>query len=95
MLILDFARPRGLVAYGVTRAFMRMLVPLLSRLFAGGEEAEILMRYCWDTVDQSVPAARIAPALERAGFRQLRVTTWAGVFVEYAAARVDVAAALR
>lgn len=87
LLILDFARPRHAVAYGVTRTFMKMLVPALSRLFAGGKEAEVLMRYCWDTVDQSVPASRIAPALEAAGFTGLRITTWAGVFVEYAAAR--------
>jgi demethylmenaquinone methyltransferase / 2-methoxy-6-polyprenyl-1,4-benzoquinol methylase len=87
ILILDFARPRGAVAYGVTRVFMRMIVPLLSRLFAGGKEAELLMRYCWDTVDQSVAPAVIGPALETAGFRDLRIRIWAGVFVEYAAAR--------
>jgi len=87
LLILDFAKPGNPVAYGVTRVFMKMLVPALSRFFAGGREAELLMRYCWDTVDQSVPPSVIAPALERAGFRELRVRTWAGVFVEYAAAR--------
>lgn len=85
LLILDFARPRNPVAYGLTRVFMKMLVPALSRLFAGGKEAEILMRYCWDTVDQSLAPGVIAPTLEKAGFRELRVTTWAGVFVEYAA----------
>ncbi|HEX7899869.1 MAG TPA: class I SAM-dependent methyltransferase [Planctomycetota bacterium] len=87
LLILDFARPRNVVAYGVTRIFMKMLVPALSRLFAGGKEAEILMRYCWDTVDQSLAPKVIAPTLRTAGFRELRVTTWAGAFVEYAAAR--------
>lgn len=87
LLILDFARPRNAVAYGATRVFMRMLIPLLCRLMAGGKEAELLMRYCWDTVDQSQAPSVIAPALEAAGFRELRVTTWAGVFVEYAASR--------
>ena len=87
LLILDFARPRNAVAYGVTRAFMKMLVPFMSRLFAGGKEAEILMRYCWDTVDQSLAPGVIGPTLTTACFRELRVTTWAGVFVEYAAAR--------
>jgi demethylmenaquinone methyltransferase / 2-methoxy-6-polyprenyl-1,4-benzoquinol methylase len=87
ILILDFARPRHVVAYGVTRVFLKMLVPALSRFFAGGKEAQILMKYCWDTVDQSVAPAVIAPTLEKAGFLGLRVTTWAGVFVEYAAAR--------
>jgi demethylmenaquinone methyltransferase/2-methoxy-6-polyprenyl-1,4-benzoquinol methylase len=87
ILILDFARPKTAVAYGVTRAFMRLVVPLMSRFFAGGREAELLMRYCWDTVDQSVSPAVIAPALERAGFLELKVRIWAGVFVEYAATR--------
>jgi len=87
LLILDFARPRNPVGYGLTRVFMKMIVPLLSRLFAGGKEAEILMKYCWDTVDQSLAPAVIAPTLQKAGFRELRVTTWAGVFVEYAASR--------
>ena len=87
ILILDFARPRSAVAYGVTRIFMQMIVPAMSRLFAGGKEAQLLMRYCWDTVDQSVAPAVIAPALQAAGFRELQVRIWAGVFVEYAAAR--------
>ena len=87
ILILDFARPRSAVAYGATRFFMQGIVPLMSRLFAGGKEAQLLMRYCWDTVDQSVAPAVIAPALQAAGFRDLKVRTWAGVFVEYAAER--------
>ncbi len=87
ILILDFSRPRNAAGYGMARVFMQMLVPLASRLFAGGREAELLMRYCWDTVDQCVPVARVTAALETAGFTGLRVTTWAGVFVEYAASR--------
>ena len=83
LLILDFARPRGRVAYGLVRLFLRTVVPLLSRLVAGGPEAELLMRYCWDTVEQSVAPGVIAPTLSAAGFRDVRIRIWAGVFVEY------------
>ncbi len=87
LLVLDFARPRSAANYGVARLFMQRIVPTVSRLFAGGREAELLMRYCWDTVDRSVPVGRTTAALEGAGFTGLKVTTWAGVFAEYAALR--------
>ncbi|HYF01430.1 MAG TPA: class I SAM-dependent methyltransferase, partial [Planctomycetota bacterium] len=87
LLILDFARPRGAVAYGLVRLFLRTFVPLMSRLLAGGAEAELLMRYCWDTVDRSVSPARIRPALVAAGFQAVEVRTWAGLFAEYHALR--------
>jgi demethylmenaquinone methyltransferase/2-methoxy-6-polyprenyl-1,4-benzoquinol methylase len=87
LLVLDFLRPRGAAGYGLARLFLHMLVPLAARLFSGGRDAELLMRYCWDTVDQSVDPQRTAAAIREAGFVDLRVTRWAGVFVEYAAVR--------
>lgn len=87
LILLDFVRPGNAVALGVTRAFMRMLVPTGALLFSGGREAELLMRYCWDTVERSVAPRTIADALERAGYAKLRVAVWAGVFVEYVADR--------
>ncbi len=87
LVLLDFVRPPGAVGYGLARFFMRMLVPLASRLGGGGREAELLMKYCWDTVDQSVDPRRIARALEQAGFSGLQTRVWAGVFAEYAAVR--------
>ena len=87
LLVLDFVRPRGRAGYGLAKAFLRMLVPLAARLLSGGPEAELLMQYCWDTVDESVDPRTTVAALDAAGFADVRLTVWGGLFAEFAASR--------
>lgn len=84
LLILDFQPPQGRVGRAAG-FFLRRAVPALARHFCGGPSAERLMRYCWDTVEYSVGPDVTETALAEVGFERLRRTTWAGVFVEYAA----------
>lgn len=83
VLILEFARPRSRVGLAVGRLYLKRIVPWLARLRSGSREAEILMSYCWDTVEHCVPGELIEDALRRAGFEGVRRTGWFGVFVEY------------
>ena len=83
VLILEFARPRSRVGLALGRLYLKRLVPWLARLRSGSREAEILMTYCWETVEHCVPGEQIEHALRRAGFEQVRHTGWFGVFVEY------------
>lgn len=85
LLILEFARPRSRIGYALGRFYLNYLVPWLSRIGSGSDEAHLLMRYCWDTVNQCVPADTIRTAMQAAGFEQIRHNTWFGVFSEYRA----------
>jgi ubiquinone/menaquinone biosynthesis C-methylase UbiE len=92
VLILEFARPRSRVGLALGRLYLKRLVPWLARLRSGSREAEILMSYCWETVEHCVPAELIEGALRRAGFEDVRRTGYFGVFVEYSGRRPAAAA---
>jgi len=85
VLILEFSRPRSRVGLALGRLYLKRVVPWLARWRAGSREAEILMSYCWDTVERCVPGDLILDALARSGFEAVRRSGWFGVFVEYAA----------
>jgi demethylmenaquinone methyltransferase/2-methoxy-6-polyprenyl-1,4-benzoquinol methylase len=85
VLILEFSRPRSRVGLAVGRLYLKRIVPWLARWRAGSREAEILMSYCWDTVERCVPGDLILAALKRSGFEAMRRSGWFGIFVEYAA----------
>jgi demethylmenaquinone methyltransferase/2-methoxy-6-polyprenyl-1,4-benzoquinol methylase len=85
VLILEFTRPRSRVALALGRLYLKRVVPWLARRRAGSREAEILMSYCWDTVEHCVPEHLIMDSLVRSGFESVRRSGSFGVFVEYAA----------
>lgn len=89
VLILEFSRPRSRVGLAVGRLYLKRIVPWLARWRAGSREAEILMSYCWDTVEHCVPGDLIMDALARSGFQAARRSGYFGVFVEYAARKPD------
>jgi len=85
VLILEFSRPQSRVGLALGRLYLKRVVPWLARWRAGSREAEILMSYCWDTVERCVPGDLILGALKRSGFEAMRRSGWFGIFVEYAA----------
>jgi demethylmenaquinone methyltransferase / 2-methoxy-6-polyprenyl-1,4-benzoquinol methylase len=89
VLILEFTRPRSRIGLALGRLYLKRLVPPLARLRSGSREAEILMSYCWDTVEHCVPGELILDALQRTGFEKVRRARWFGVFVEYVAQKPD------
>jgi len=84
VLILELTRPRSRVALALGRLYLKRVVPWLARWRAGSREAEILMSYCWDTVEHCVPEHLIMDSLVRSGFESVRRSGSFGVFVEYA-----------
>ena len=68
ILILEFARSPSRFGSLVSRLYLRTLVPWLTRLGTRSPGAEHVMRYCWDTVDQLVPAELVLASLRRCGF---------------------------
>ena len=65
------------------------MIPLLTRLFRGSADAQELMEYYWDTIEQCVPPDTILAALKAAGFTQVRRHVVMGLFSEYSGVRPD------
>ena len=88
LLILEVTRPAAdSAAYRFTRFYLRTVAPLLARLGPGGPDAQTLMEYFWDTVDNCVPPATILAALAGSGFISPRQDVKHRVFSEYVATK--------
>ncbi len=81
--VLELTRPASRAGFAALRFYMRRIVPILTRLRTRNVEAELLMRYFWDTVECCVPPERILAALDGAGFEDVRRTLAVGLFSEY------------
>lgn len=87
VLILDFARPRSPLGLRLGRFYMNTLLPWVTALSSGSQEARLLVHYCWDTVEHSVPPATIVGAMREAGFDGATGVTRFGMLSEYTARR--------
>ena len=83
VLLLEITRPRGAFARGLLRAYMRGVVPALSRLMARESETPRLWRYYWDTIDACAPPERVVATLQAAGFAGVDRHVEVGIFSEY------------
>ena len=85
LLILDFARPPSRVGLVMGRFYLNRVVPQIARL-GSGRKAQLLVRYCWDTVENLVSPETILDAVTDCGFRETGHTRF-GVLSEYVARR--------
>jgi demethylmenaquinone methyltransferase/2-methoxy-6-polyprenyl-1,4-benzoquinol methylase len=83
ILIMEITPPRSAIGYALLSFYMGRLVPFLSRIRTGSDEAATLMRYYWDTIRLCVPPATIVATLADAGFVQVKRHVELGVFSEY------------
>jgi demethylmenaquinone methyltransferase/2-methoxy-6-polyprenyl-1,4-benzoquinol methylase len=85
VLILDFRRPRTALGRACVSVYLGKVVPLVARIAARSDKADLLMQYCWDTVAKCVPPDTIVASMEAAGLRGIATETWFGMFGEYKA----------
>jgi demethylmenaquinone methyltransferase/2-methoxy-6-polyprenyl-1,4-benzoquinol methylase len=85
VLLIEFARPRSRLGYGLARLYLGGVVPAIARL--KGRRARDMMRYFWDTIDGCVPPETILSALAEAGFEQARKSGQIELFAEYTATK--------
>ncbi len=85
VLLLEITRPRNWLGFHLLRIYMRGFVPLVTRILRRSKEAQVLMRYYWDTIENCVPPQTILDALGRAGFEQVERKGLFGMFSEYSA----------
>jgi demethylmenaquinone methyltransferase / 2-methoxy-6-polyprenyl-1,4-benzoquinol methylase len=85
LCILEISRPRRRVTTAVLKLYMRVFVPLVTRVVAKHAATPTLMRYYWDTIEACMPPAELIKALQVAGFRQVERRVEFGIFSEYCA----------
>lgn len=85
VLLLEIDHPRSRWGAAALRFYLGRVVPALSRWLGGGEEAQVMMRYFWDTIDACVPPADIEDALAAAGFTDVTCEVQLGIFRAYRA----------
>lgn len=84
ILLLEISRPSSGFGTAVLRLYMKGIIPLLTRIFRRSADAQELMRYYWDTIEQCVPPEAIVSALGEAGAQNAERHVMMGIFSEYA-----------
>jgi demethylmenaquinone methyltransferase/2-methoxy-6-polyprenyl-1,4-benzoquinol methylase len=85
LLLLEVSRPRSAVIRWAIRVYFQQILPLIIRIGTGSEDARLLMKYYWDTIDECVPAATILTALRQTGFVEVQHRVVGGCLSEYVA----------
>ncbi|HEX22352.1 MAG TPA: methyltransferase domain-containing protein, partial [Chromatiales bacterium] len=86
VLLLEITRPERALPRALLKFYMKGVVPAVTRLFRHSSEAQELMRYYWDTIEQCVPPSTILAAMAEAGLHQAQRRIVLGIFSEYCGA---------
>jgi demethylmenaquinone methyltransferase/2-methoxy-6-polyprenyl-1,4-benzoquinol methylase len=87
LLLLEITRPASRLGLALARAYFGVVVPAVTRLGTGSENAAELMRFYWETIAQCVPPVMVLASLARAGLAMPDRTVAFGIFSEYTATR--------
>lgn len=86
--ILEGHVPESRIGHNITRFVWARVIPGMTKLATGSDEAKELMDYYWDTVEQAVDPETILRCLAEAGFESPRFKVVVpGAFCEYTATR--------
>lgn len=83
LLILEISRPRTRLGLMLSRFYFRDILPGVSWLITGSQEARVMMSYYWETIDACVPPAAILEAIQGAGFLNVQRQVELGIFSSY------------
>ncbi len=89
LCLLEITAPRRPLARLIMRAYMRGVVPMLTRFATGRKQSQRLWQYYWDTIDTCVSPETLLEALEQSGFANSRRYVEFGIFSEYTATKPD------
>jgi demethylmenaquinone methyltransferase / 2-methoxy-6-polyprenyl-1,4-benzoquinol methylase len=68
LCLLEITKPERTWSQCLLKAYMRGVVPVLTRLVGGSAETAMLWRYYWDTVEACVSPGKVIQTLKAAGF---------------------------
>jgi demethylmenaquinone methyltransferase/2-methoxy-6-polyprenyl-1,4-benzoquinol methylase len=83
LCVLEISRPRNALRRAAIKAYMRWIVPAITRLATHHADSQLLWQYYWDTIEACVPAETVTAALATAGFEDVSHHCELGVFSEY------------
>jgi len=81
--VLEITRPKGPIARGVLKTYMRGIIPFLARFAGSHRNTAHLFKYFWDTIEGCVPPESVMAALRHAGFEEVKRVVEVGIFSEY------------
>ncbi len=87
LLILEITKPQSPLGTFLLHCYLKGVVPTITRIFRRSIEAQTLMRYYWDTIEQCVPPATIMATIDGVGFEQSKRDVELGMFSEYSACK--------
>jgi demethylmenaquinone methyltransferase/2-methoxy-6-polyprenyl-1,4-benzoquinol methylase len=85
VLILEITLPTLRTSYLLLKYYLKGVIPTMTRLLTRNREAQTLMAYHWDTIEQCVSPETIMEALRYVGFEQVKRHVTLGIFSEYTA----------
>ncbi|WP_455203284.1 class I SAM-dependent methyltransferase [Kaarinaea lacus] len=85
VLLMELTQPKSTVAKKFVKFYLRKIVPKIARLGSGSKDAETLMTYFWDTIENCVPPAKILEAMEKSDLLNAKRYCELGIFSEYTA----------
>lgn len=83
LLVLEMSRPDDRLGQALMQLYLRHLLPAVSWLTTGSDDARTLMRYYWDTVDRCVRPEAIIAAMRWASFDGVDCDIQLGVLRAY------------
>lgn len=83
LLILEISRPQTRLGLVLSRFYFRDVLPGVSWLISGSQDARLMMSYYWETIDACVPPATIQQAILGAGFHDIDRHVELGIFSAY------------
>lgn len=83
VLLLEISRPEGKITTALLKFYLKVIIPSVSRVFRRSKNAQVLMQYYWDTIENCVRPDVIVNELKEAGFKDVKRHVAMGVFSEY------------
>jgi len=87
LLVLEMTRPGSGLGHSLLSAYLKHIVPTITRIFRRSVDAQELMRYYWETIEHCVPPRTIMGAMQAAGLVQVKRRVNFGIFSEYHASK--------
>lgn len=85
--VLELTRPENAIRRVLLRAYMKGLIPCLSRIATPEHEnragTTLLWRYYWETIESCVEPATVLAAMQAAGFVNVTRRVRLGIFSDY------------
>ncbi len=87
LCLLEITRPQNRFWRWLLKAYMRGVIPLLTRAMTRQENTATIWRYHWDSIEACVPPEQVVAALSAAGLAQVKRHLEVGMFSEYQASK--------